>query len=200
MLPDLKGKELEVLVKERAVEYLAMQLADITSCGVQAVPIGTDPDGKLKWQVIKSLPDFEGVTSFAVQFVFDCKVCSQASFNLAKYREETRGERSRQLKHMLKRSRFQVPCFFLLHWNSRVLTTFCEPAETFLFPIDVNMEFWQSFDRGEKRSITREDCRTYGVECKWSIYGNGRKPRPDLLPAVLARIESGEWVTSQSVI
>ena len=199
VLPDLKGKELEGLVKERAVEYLEMNLADITACGVQAVMTGTAVDKSPLWQVIQSLPDFEGVTGFGTQFIFDCKVCSQSSFDLSKYRAEIRGPKSRQLRHMQKRSRFGVPCFFLMHWNSRKGVTFEEPAKTYLFPVEES-EFWHAFERAEKRSITRKDCIDFGVECKWSIYGKGRKPRPDVLPPVLARIEAGMWQRSESAL
>jgi penicillin-binding protein-related factor A (putative recombinase) len=192
LLPDLKGKELEALVKERASEYLSMRLADITAAGVQAVMTGTAPTGEPLWQIIQSLPDFEGVTSFGAQFIFDCKVCSQSSFDLSKYNKEVKGPKSRQLRHMQKRARFNVPCFFLMHWNSRSGKTFSEPAETYLFPVE-DSEFWDAFERAEKRSITRKDCREYGVVCKWSIYGNGRKPRPEIIQPVLARIETGVW-------
>ena len=190
-LPDLTGKELEEVVKERAVEYKNMRLAHISACGVQAVHTGDE------WTILKSLPDFEGVTSFATQFIFDCKVCSQASFDLTKYRSEIVGSKARQLKHMLERARFGVPSFFLMHWNSRAGKTFKEIAETFIFPIDSQMEFWQAFERAETRSITRKDCHNHGVECKWNIYGQGRKPRPDILPIVLARIEIGAWQSSE---
>lgn len=178
MLPDLTGKGLEELVKERSAEYKAMRLAHITASGVQAVRTNEE------WIILQSLPDFEGVTSFATQFVFDCKVCSQASFDLSKYRSEIKGPKSRQLRHMFERARFGVPCFFLMHWNSRAGVTFKEDAGTFLFPIDEQMEFWKEFDRAEKRSITRKDCVSYGVPCSWNIYGQGRKPRPDVLQGV----------------
>lgn len=197
LLPRLEGKELEGLIKERAAEYLAMNLADITACGVQCVVSGSNPDKSPIWTIIRSLPDFEGATSFGTQFIFDCKVCSQASFDLSKYRAEVKGPKSRQLRHMQKRSRFHVPCFFLMHWNAREGVTFSQAAKTYLFPVEDN-EFWQAFESAEKRSITRKDCQDYGVECKWSIYGQGRKPRPDVLPPVLARIESGIWHRSES--
>lgn len=194
MLPDLNGKELEAIVKERAVEYKNMRLAHITACGVQAVR------SKDEWMILQSLPDFEGVTAFATQFVFDCKVCSQASFGLSEYRADTKGSKSRQLKHMMERARYGVPCFFLMHWNSRAGATFSQPAETFLFPIDSTIEFWQAFERAETRSITRVDCQNYGVECKWNIYGKGWKLRPDILPPVLARIECGYWNEPEGVL
>jgi penicillin-binding protein-related factor A (putative recombinase) len=127
-LDTMKGKDLEAAVIERAAEYKRNRSAHVTRCGVQAVMIGTEPNGNPKWQVIRSLPDFEGVNAQGQQFIFDAKVCSQASFDLTPYREETKGTKSRQLRHMFERSQFNVPCFFLMHWNARAGKTFKELA------------------------------------------------------------------------
>lgn len=188
ILPDMTGKEFETIVKERSVEYKSASIAHISACGVQAAR------AKDEWMILQSLPDFEGVTSQGRQFIFDCKVSSQASFDLSKYRGETHGSKARQLKHMLERSKYGVPCFFFIHWNSREGKTFKEVAETFVFPVCYKVEFWQSFFAGETKSINRKDCEEFGERCAWSIYGQGRKPRPDVLPIVLNRIESGSWV------
>lgn len=177
----LTGTEFEKLVVERCLEYRRDRLAHISRCGVQAV---RTKDG---WQVIPSLPDFEGVDSSGRQFIFDCKVCSQPSFDLSKYRSEIKGARSRQLRHMLERAAFSCQCFFLLHWNARNGKTFSLPAETFVFPVSFSSEFWQSFERGETRSITRDDCVACGSRCEWNTRAAGRKPRPDFLAAVVSQ-------------
>lgn len=177
-MESLTGSELEKLVVERGLEYRKAKQAHISRCGVQAVRT------KDEWQVIPSLPDFEGVDWVGHQFIFDCKVCSQASFDLSKYRSDVKGARSRQLKHMLERAEFGVRCCFLLHWNERAGKTFRLPAETFAFPISGRMEFWQAFERGEVRSITREDCAELGIRVEWSTLGAGRKPRPGFLAAI----------------
>jgi len=183
-LDSMTGKDLENAVKERATEYKESGSAHVTACGVQTVMIGVDSAGRPLWQRIKSLPDFEGVNSFGQQFIFDCKVCSAASFGLSDYREETRGEKSRQLKHMFERSQFGVPCFFMMHWNTRKLKTFSEDHATYLFPINQQSEFWQGFLRAEIRSITRRDCEELGAVIDWNTFGSGRKPRPDFLAAM----------------
>lgn len=177
-MDSLTGSELEKLVVDRGLEYRRDKRAHISRCGVQAVRT------KDEWQVIPSLPDFEGVDWVGHQFIFDCKVCSQASFDLSKYRSDVKGARSRQLKHMLERAEFGVRCFFLLHWNARAGKTFTLPAETFAFPISGLLDFWQAFERGEIRSITREHCSDLAIRVAWTTIGAGRKPRPDFLAAV----------------
>ncbi len=135
-MESLTGSELEKLVVERGLEYRKAKQAHISRCGVQAVRT------KDEWH-------FEGVDWVGHQFIFDCKVCSQASFDLSKYRSDVKGARSRQLKHMLERAEFGVRCCFLLHWNERAGKTFKLLSETFAFPISGRMEFWQAFERGE---------------------------------------------------
>lgn len=174
----LKGKDLESLVVEQAAEYRKQKLAHVTRSGVQAVRMKDD------WQVIQSLPDFEGVTVGGRQFLFDCKVCSQASFDLSKYRTETRGARARQLRHMFDRAEFGVPCFFLLHWNYRSGKTFAAPAQTFAFPVGLHVQFWQEFLSGRVRSISRGDCVQWGAKVAWVVPPRGRKARPDFLAAI----------------
>jgi len=52
----LTGAKFEAIVKERCVQLKNLRLADIGRYGVQAVRTGD------AWQVMQSLPDFEGVT------------------------------------------------------------------------------------------------------------------------------------------
>lgn len=181
------GAKFEALVKERCVQLQMLGLAHITRYGVQAVRSSD------AWMVIQSLPDFEGVTRDGRQTIFDTKVCSQSSFSLDKYRMETKGSRARQLKHMLERSQFGVRCFFLIHWNERVLTTRTEPPMTYAFPVAMNHRFWDSFLAGEVKAIRRADCEAYGHRIEWNVAtSNDRKRRPDALAAVLETQYSAE--------
>jgi len=134
------------------------------------------------WQPMESLPDFEGVIgSNGRQFVFDAKVCNAASFPLDK---ESKSQ-SRQLAHMLKRSKFGVTCFYLIHFPERVLATRTDPEVTYAFPIHAKHPFWQGFLRNENKRITREDCAEYAVPVEWNVLPGGNKPRPDIVLAVL---------------
>ncbi|MBL8815230.1 MAG: Holliday junction resolvase RecU [Planctomyces sp.] len=178
-MDQLKGKDLERLVVELSSEYKRRKLAHITRCGVQAVRMKED------WQVIQSLPDFEGLLRDGRQLIFDCKVCSQASFDLTKYRSETKGARARQLRHLLDRSEFGAICFFLLHWNQRTGKTFTQEAATFVFPVIEGSDFWESFRSGETRNINRKDCETYGDRVRWQSSERGRKERPDFVATIL---------------
>ena len=183
---DLSGKDFQALCKDRAGEYKKLGIALITEYGVQ----GVFADGK--WMPIQSLPDFEGVSASGHQFMFDCKVCSQASFALGPYRQDTRASKARQLRHMRNRAAYNVPSFFLIHWNARILKTMSYPPETFIFPIEDN-EFWADFDAARVQSITREDCDRWGVRVEWNLIGKSRTYRPEFFRAVQARIEDGVW-------
>lgn len=176
----LSGSRFEAIVKERCVQLFTRRLASIGRYGVQAVQTGD------RWQILQSLPDFEGVTRDGRQAIFDAKICSQSSFALDKYRLETRGPRARQLKHMLERSEFSVRCFFLIHWNKREGSTFKHPAITYAFPVEMWHPFWRSFLAGEVKSIKRSDCETYAHAIAWNhISATDRTLRPDILSAVV---------------
>jgi penicillin-binding protein-related factor A (putative recombinase) len=141
--------------------------------GMQAVRTKDD------WQILQSLPDFEGIIT-GRQIIFDCKACSQASFDLTQYRSETRGSKSRQLRHMIRRSRFGATCGFLLHWNQRELRKSITPAKTYWIPIDYNSQYWVDVDGGVIRSISLADCSLIGIEIPWVIEGRDRKAKLDL--------------------
>lgn len=180
MIPTkLTGAELEDLVVEQCSNYERAHLACIGRYGVQAARTQTD------WVIMQSLPDFEGPLASGVHVVFDVKACSQASFSWDKYRSETRGSRSRQLRHMLKRSRFGAKCFFLMHWNERALTKRVVPARTFVLPVQHDFDYWDKVEGGEVKSITIDDCNTLGVEVEWTKQDRGTKYRPDFLPSLL---------------
>lgn len=175
----LTGKEFQRIVQDRCEKLRQDGLAGITSYGVQAVRTRDD------WMVIQSYPDFEGpFDESGRQAIFDAKACSQASWSLDKYRPETRGARSRQLRHMYERSRFGVVCFFLIHWNPRELKTKSREPLTHAFPVWVNHPFWERFDAGEIKSMTPGDCEEHAVPVPWSRSGKERVPRPDLMLAI----------------
>lgn len=176
----ITGSQFQKQIVDLAGIYRKKQIADITQCGVQAVRT------KDEWMVIQSLPDFEGVIPGGRQFIFDCKVCSQASFDLSKYRDDTRGARARQLRHMMNRAKFGVTCFFLIHWNPREGKTFSLPEETFALWVTPDSDLWIRFYSGAIKSITREDCREFGVEVKWEVPHGARNPRVNLVDSVFA--------------
>jgi len=169
----LRGREFEKLIEEVGEFYEREGIATIGRYGVSGAFNGDT------WRPIKSLPDFEGVWCDGRQIVFDAKVCSQSSFPLNKFVDGA-GQPVRQLKHMLRRCRFGVRCFFLIHWSERILKTRTEPAETWRFPVD-NGPFWKWYEEGMVKSITKEDCRSYGQPVSWCVPKRGRKPRPMVL-------------------
>ena len=131
------------------------------------------------WQPITSNPDFEGIVFGGRQFVFDCKLCNQASFPLDKDSKS----QSKQHRHMRTRARFGAVCFYLIHFPPRELKTKTDPAATWAFPVN-DGHFWQAFDRNEVKRITRADCEQYAELVNWDCGDRGRTPRPDILSAV----------------
>jgi penicillin-binding protein-related factor A (putative recombinase) len=138
-----------------------------------------DAEGKLVTRPIQSLPDFEGVTIDGVQFVFDCKVCSGASFplNNSHFAE-------RQLRHLLTRADFGATCFLMLHFNERELTKRTVAAATYAFPVHREHPFWLEYFRGEVKSVGRLDCEQHGMTVWWREPDRCRVARPDILSAV----------------
>lgn len=169
----LTGSDLERETLTALQKLEASGIGSFGRYGVQAVRTKDD------WQILQSLPDFEGIIA-GHQFVFDCKACSQASFPWDKYRSETRGSRSRQLKHLLKRSRFGATCGFLMHWNERRLTKSIIPAKTYWLPVDHAHDYWDEVDGGTIKSLTLADCGLMGIEVPWTIEGRDRNAKMDL--------------------
>lgn len=169
----LTGKDLERETLAAIAKLEDANIGAFSRYGVQAVRTKDD------WQILQSLPDFEGVIA-GRQYIWDCKACSQASFDWLPYRSETRGSKSRQLRHMLKRSRFGARCGFLMHWNERQLTKRIIPAKTYWIPIDHDSQYWADVDGGVVRSMSLADCGLIGVEIPWVVEGRDRKPKLDL--------------------
>ena len=180
MIPTkLTGAEFESLVDQQGGLYEEAGLACIGKYGVQAART------KDEWIIMQSLPDREGPLATGRHITFDCKVNSQASFSWQPYRSETRGSRSRQLRHMIKRSRFGAQCFFLMHWNERALVKQTFPARTFVLPVLHHWDYWHKVEGGEVKSINLDDCNRIGIEVEWTKKDRGTKYRPDYLPALL---------------
>ena len=178
----LTGKELEQLVVEQNEIYRKNKIASVGRYGVQATMMRNRDTGQVETQLHQSLPDFEGVRYGGKQVIFDCKVCSQASFNLSPYRPELRGNKYRQLKHMFERDEFGSECSLLLHWNFREMKTKSVEAQTWVFPVSLKMEFWQRFLASEERAITLGHCEAYGRYVYWETSGDrGTKYRPAYL-------------------
>jgi len=172
----IKGKELEEFVLFRARKCDEPDgMYTLGRCGVMAF------FNQGVWTPVHSLPDFEGITAGnARQFVFDCKVCSQASYDLS---GGTHKSFAHQLKHMRKRAKFGATCFIMLHFNARVLKTKSDVSFTVLFPVG-ETPFWLGYDSGEQKNITRADAEQYGTPVTWNALGRKRKLSPDLYAAL----------------
>lgn len=176
----MKGKELEEIVLVRLRAERDRGRCSVGRYGVQA-SMRRDERGVMVWSPMQSYPDLEGILPpLGRQFVFDCKVCGQASLQI-----NDEHFAARQLRHLLERDEFGAICFLLIHFSARVLKTRTDDPETWAFPVSRQHTFWQAADRGEMRSISREACREYGVQVEWNTLPGGRTPRPDVLSAIL---------------
>jgi penicillin-binding protein-related factor A (putative recombinase) len=169
----VKGKEFEQACIYTMEGQERLGEATMSRYGVQASFV----DGE--WRPIHSLPDFEGILRGGRQFVFECKVCSQASFPL----DDDKFKR-RQLRHMLVRSQFGAITFLLIHFTERELSKRTEPARTVAFPVFGSHRFWQAFDRGEEKRINRAACDEYAINVTWEPAPRGRTDRPNILEAI----------------
>lgn len=184
----LTGKQFEQIIVDINRIYRQHMIAECGRYGVQAARMA---DG---YQVMRSLPDFEGIVHGGRQFIFDCKVVSGASLILSEYRKIDKqskgdkgkqGKRHRQYRHMMNRSDMGAMCGFLIHWNARELKTKSEPADTFWIPVHRESELWDRFETGEIGVLTRMDCAEFGVRIEW-LNEFGKKPRPYYLTAILS--------------
>jgi len=176
----VKAKEFEEACLYRMRQHEERGEATMSRYGVQASFYKDPKREEMTWRPIQSLPDFEGVIPpSGRQFIFDCKVCSSASFPL----DEDKFKR-RQLKHLVTRAKFGVICFLLIHFNERILQRGIVTSETWAFPVYAMHPLWRAFDAGETKRITREDCQEYGVKVEWNVLSGGRTIRPDILSAI----------------
>ena len=173
----MTGKEFEALIIFRAGKLEEEGVLSLGRYGVQAVMMN-GPDGKPGWQIIKSLPDFEGtIPPNGQQIIIEAKVCSQASYPIA----STDRKHPKQIDHMMRRARMGARCFLLIHFNPRELKTRNDPAETYAIPVHPDNYFWRMFDAAEERLISRAMAAEYGITVPWNLYSTrASKQTPDL--------------------
>lgn len=183
----IKGKEFEDILLHRARMYdEPAKRYCLNRYGV----MGSFVAGE--WRPIESLPDFDMVLPDGRQCCFDAKVCSQASYSLS---GGTSKSFTHQYRFMQRKARFNVLSFLLMHFNGRKLKKTEEPAFTILFPVGLTA-FWQAYDAGEMKSMSRQQAQQYGLTVNWTLPTERcTNASPDLLEAVTryrARLTSGE--------
>lgn len=144
---------------------------------------------------VPSLPDYEGVTVFHLkdedgqavevgrQFIFEAKVCSGSHFKVCKS-----VLKPRQVRHMLLRSDYQVPCHLLIHFNERKMKTLYDPPFTVAIPVKPSrmggLKIWEEFaDSKEGKytgSIDRAAAAEAGIPVHWHMPSRCKSPRPAL--------------------
>jgi hypothetical protein len=176
------GKELEELLMNEAKR---LEKDSILTMGRYGTMVSMVDDA---WLPVPSLPDFDGARANGRQFIIEAKVCSQPSFRI-----QNDKIKQKQLRHMLKRSRFNVDCYVLIHFNARLGRTFYEPAFTVAMPILDGACGWaagwaQFAECKEKYTefpgLTRQLAQELGIPVKWHIPPRSNKLRPDLLGLV----------------
>jgi hypothetical protein len=176
------GKELEELLMNEAKR---MEKDGILTMGRYGTMVSMVDDA---WLPVPSLPDFDGVRGSGRQFIIEAKVCSQPSFRI-----QSDKIKHKQVKHMLKRSRFGVDCHVLIHFNARTGVTFYDPPFTVAMPIRCGdfgwHRTWEQFAECKVKdqefpSLTRAIAMELGTPVKWHIPPRANKPRPDLLGLV----------------
>lgn len=173
----LKGKEFEALILFRATKLEEAGILTMTRYGVQAVMINNRETGKPEWQIIKSLPDFDGCLKGGQQIVIEAKVCSGPSYPLY----QTGKKHPKQIDHMLRRARFGALCFLMIHFNEQVLMRSTKPAETFAIPVNDDDSFWREYAALSRRTVTRDEAAMYGIAVPWNQYSErSSKLTPDL--------------------
>jgi len=179
----LTGREFEELCNERGYALHNQGAVDMNRYGVMANYKGFS-NGKPDIQVLRSLPDFEGVLPpSGRQFIFDCKVCSQSSFDLRPYQED--GDRRRQLLHLLDREEYGCITFLFFHLNDRELKTKNDIRATVALPVSRRMRVWHESETKARPRLSRQEIIDLGVSVEWDKPGLDRKDRPDLYGAIM---------------
>jgi len=166
----LKGKEFETLLLDAAKRLEACGTLTLGRYGVQGVTFGG------KTILVPSLPDLEGCLRGGRQVVIEAKCCAGASFPLADDHF-----RKRQYAHLARRAAFGALCFITIHWAERRLASGIQCGMTVAVPVDASMPFWQRYEAGEARSLTRDESLNIGCIVPWTVPKGCRKPLPDLM-------------------
>lgn len=196
----LNGKEFEKALIEAAARCEKQSLIVMDRYGVEVSNFG----GKLT--AIPSKPDFEGTRADGRHFIIEAKANSQSSFQL--YPTVIK---ARQVKHMLKRSRFGSKCFLIIHFNQRILKNAVQPAFTVAIPVNDDDPRWQRYveaceaAKREKRkvepqgSINRDEAQDMGRLVIWKIPERCRTATPDLMPILYPEFFQIQLPTVQPV-
>ncbi|WP_417744730.1 hypothetical protein [Rosistilla oblonga] len=137
------------------------------------------------YRPIRSKPDFEVDWSEGTRAIFDAKVCSGASLDISRPTEKT-ATIVKQIDFMLRRSAVGVPCFFLVHFNARVVRGKQEEAFTYAIPVHEGMAVWREWRSGERTKINRPTASSVGVQVAWDVPHGSRTLSPNLLAAARA--------------
>jgi penicillin-binding protein-related factor A (putative recombinase) len=177
-MQSVTGKEFEALVLFRAQRMEEQKLLTMGRYGVQAVMIADPVTRVPAWQVIPSLPDFEGVIyGTGRQLIIEAKSCSQASYPI----HQAGKKHPKQFDHMLRRAEFGALCYLLLHFNPRALKTKSDPAATYAIRVHPDMHFWREYEAAERISLDRADAALNGEVVPWNLYSaRASKLTPDI--------------------
>lgn len=175
-MTNLKGKEFEALILFRATKMESEGILTLGRYGVQAVMMNDKITGKPAWQIIKSLPDFDGCIAGGRQLIIEAKVCSQASYPI----HATGKKHPKQIDHMLRRAKFGALCFLMVHFNARELMTKSEEACTYAIPV-LDNAFWREYEVASKLTLSRYEADLYGIKIPWNVWSSrASKETPDL--------------------
>jgi hypothetical protein len=144
-------------------------LLSLGKYGVQASIMG-DGKGGMTHRPIQSLPDFEGAWSpLGRQMIIEAKVCAAASLSLV---DASKKVTTRQIRHLIRRSRVGVGSWLVVHWNARALVRGTVPAVTTAIPVVWDGR-WQAIERDEIKSIGYDTALEIGVSLAVGCRGPG---------------------------
>lgn len=178
----LKGPELEKALMDAAAREERNGILTMGRYGVDGVTV----QGKI--MLTPSKPDFEGVFATGRQFIIEAKCVAGPSFEMRKEKIKPR-----QISHMLTRSRFNVPCFLVIHFAARRLANANFPAFTVAIPVNDSQPRWQAFvDAAAKAkrekakmetqpSITRDWAQDVGKLVPWVTPPRCKNALPDIV-------------------
>lgn len=171
----ITGKEFEKIISDHAGRLENREILMLARYGTVASFFG----GKLTAK--DSLPDFEGVTSMGVQLIIEAKVTSSDRLSLAPHIV-----RPRQIKHMAKRARFNVPCFILCHHTGREMATKTVPPVTKVYPVHPSLPWVKEcLEAYEKKQKTKGSIpHDMGFEIPWQQFQNCKNAGPNLMIAL----------------